>query len=69
MSAYDPDHACDIDGKCDAGEYNTSRIADCIYCGKELHWSQGKWWTWDAMFMPYQSPQLGTPPTAARKGE
>ncbi len=43
---------CDHSGTCSAPAGTTSTTASCEYCGKELHYRDGKWWTWDAADYP-----------------
>lgn len=44
----DIDPACDISGYCCAAAEERERgITSCIYCGKELHYIEGRWLTWD----------------------
>ena len=47
---------CNITGTCEAPK-GARDIASCIYCGKELHEKDGKWWTWDAANHPNPRPQ------------
>ncbi len=43
---------CDHSGTCSAPAGTTGTTASCEYCGKELHYRDGKWWTWDAADYP-----------------
>lgn len=43
---------CDHSGRCVAPASATDGTTSCVYCGKELHFRDGNWWTWDARFAP-----------------
>jgi hypothetical protein len=54
---------CHHSGRCVAPA-EAAETANCIYCGKELRESGGKWWTWDAgqYDAPYPQEQEAKPP-------
>lgn len=41
------DEGCMATGRCEAPR-RARGITNCIWCGKELHEKDGRWWTWDA---------------------
>jgi hypothetical protein len=54
----DEDPPCDISGRCEGQAWaRQSRICSCTHCGKELHYRDGAWWTWDADQYEHPSPQ------------
>lgn len=52
---------CDNSGLCTAAE-TSDTISNCKYCGKELIWKNGNWWTWDSDIMESSQPQKGDAP-------
>lgn len=56
--AQDIDPWCDEVGRCEGQESaRTAGICNCTHCGKELHFRDGHWWTWDARLHPDPQPQ------------
>lgn len=53
---------CDEIGRCEGQESaRPAGICNCTHCGKELHFRDGYWWTWDAGQRSRPQPQHEDP--------